>query len=144
MPVTDEHVATLRILLSGNVDEHERLLAERTAADRRPYGTLVIAGFCQAVEQRFGKDKATDSVIDFVARVRARSDGLAAKIDPMLAERIVRGVYTDEPIDDIDTTTRNSLYVLLLPALVIDEQMNEAELDQFLAVARKLADTWLS
>jgi hypothetical protein len=82
-------------------------------------------------------------VTTFVSDVRATSDEAAKKIDPRSAERLIRAVYTDEEISDIDQETKRVLYVLLLPALIGDGQLDDTGLNEFLAEARKLADQWL-
>jgi len=145
MAVSDAQVATLRAQLAGRLDEHLRLLGQiDSASDRKAYSALVVASFCEAVERRFGRDGSAADVVDFVADVRATSNDAARKINPRAAERLIRGVYTDEDVSEVSPDQKRELYVLLLPALIGDEQFDEAALDEFLKNSRRLADQWLN
>lgn len=143
MKVTDAQVEALRALLTGRVDEHRRLLAGLDSPqDQEGFKALAVAAFCDAAERRF-KGATRNDVIDFVARVRQRSDRLAAKIDQRAAEQMIVSVITGEDTADIDQAARNEIYSLILPALIIDMSLSGPELDQFLVGARKMADDWL-
>ena len=145
MAVTDEQVVTLRAQLAGNLQEHLRLLDQiDPRAARTGYSALVAAAFCEAVEQRFAPDADAADVIAFVGNVRSRSDDAAEKIDPRTAERLILAVYTDEQVKDIPAEVRYKTQIILLGALIGDEQLDAAGLDAFLGQARKLADQWLS
>jgi hypothetical protein len=141
MPITADQVATLRAYLTGDFDAYDQLRArlDSTAA-RAGYSALIAAAFFKAVDQRFAKSDADAEVVLFVGSVRARSEGLGDKIDPGVAERLIRAVYTDEEIDDLDGETVLGTELLLLAALIVDEQFDDSELDEFLSAARKLAD----
>lgn len=145
MAVTDDQLATLRAQLAGNLDEHKRLFAHLDpVAARTGYRSLVSAAFCQAVERRFAPDSSAANVIEFVGDVRSRSESAADEIDPRTAERLILAVYTDESIGDMDPGTNFGTQILLLAALIADEQFDSTGLDEFLAQARKLADQWLA
>jgi hypothetical protein len=145
MPVTDQQAAALRAQLAGKVDEHKRLFAQLDpVAARKGYGALVSAAFCEAADQRFGKGDTGAEVIEFVGDVRSRSSDAADKIDPRIAERLIRAVYTDEEVGDIDARTKFTTQLLLLAGMVSDQRFDDAGLDEFMARARKLADQWLS
>lgn len=144
MAVTDDQVATLRAQLAGNLQEHLRLLDQiDPVAARTGYSALVTAAFCEAAEQRFAPDADAADVIDFVGNVRSRSGDAADRIDPRVAERLILAVYTDEQVKDIPADVRYKTQIILLGALIGDEQLDDAGLDAFLARARKLADQWL-
>jgi hypothetical protein len=74
---------------------------------------------------------------------RAQFDEKGVEIDPRAAERMIRAVYTDEEIDDIDTETLVGNQIFLLTALIADEGLDGAGLNAFLTKARKLADEWI-
>ena len=145
MAVTDEQVAALRAQLAGSLQEHKRLLAQLDrAAARTGYSALLSAAFCEAVERRFAKGATAADVMEFVGNVRSRFDELADKIDPRTAERLILAVYTDEHVpDDLSLEIRYRIQLLLLAALIADEQLDGAGLDAFLVDARKLADQWI-
>lgn len=140
MAVNDEQVAALRALLTGNVAENRRLLGRFDRDTEGPgYSALVNAAFFEAVDRRFGKASAPTDVIEYVADVRSRSNDIAEKLDPNTGERLIRKVLVGEPTDDIDARTSATAKLFLLAALVADENFGGAELDQFLARARKMA-----
>jgi hypothetical protein len=144
MAVTADQVATLRAYLSGDFDEHDRLHAQLDpVAARTGYSALVSAGFVLAVERRFDRDTPDTEVSAFVERLRGRSAELAEGVDPRAAERLIRAVYTDEQIDDLDSETRLATQFLLMTALIVDERLDQAGLDKFLTEARELADEWI-
>lgn len=143
MAVTDEQVATLKALFAGDVEEHKRLLAgldPRSASIG--YSALITAGFFEAVDRRFAATGTVADVIQFVADVRARADEIAQDLDPTLAERIIRHALGDGSIDDLDDRAVFSAQMVLLGALIGDEQLDEEGLDAFLAEVRAVADEW--
>jgi len=94
-------VATLRAQLAGNLEEHKRLRRQldRTA-DGRAYSTLVTSAFVEAVDRRFTKDTTKNAVIEFVADVRSRTQGVRDALDPRVAERLLLATIGDEDIGD--------------------------------------------
>jgi hypothetical protein len=144
MPVTDDQVAALRAYLSGDLDLHKQLYGRLDrAAARTGYTALVAAAFFEAADRRFARNGTAADVIEFVGDVRGRSERLAEEIDPSAAERMIRAVLTDEDISDMDDEVKGRLYIVLLAALIFDEQLDGAGLDAFLVDARKLADQWI-
>ena len=145
MSVTSDQVATLRSYLSGNFGDYQE---RRSRIDGSPgrvgYAALVSAAFCEAVERRFAVQDPPERVIEFVADVRAHFDQDGDQIDPRAAERMIRAVYTDERIDDLDSATKGRTQIILLAALINSERLDDAGLDAFLADAAKLADQWLA
>lgn len=145
MPVTNDQVATLRSYLSGDFSDYEQRRGQiDQTPDRAGYMALVSAAFCEAVERRFTRQDPPERVIEFVADVRAQFDRDGNQIDPRAAERMIRAVYTDEPIADLDSATKGRTQIILLAALINSEQLDAAGLDAFLADASKLADQWLA
>ena len=144
MAINNDQIAALRAYLTGDAESCTRILGRLDHAARLDYVTLVSAAFFEAVEQRFARDASTTEVVAFVGNVRARSEHLANSIDPGIAERLIRDVYTDEGVSDISDETKGSHHALLLAGLVADEGYDEAGLDEFLDKARKLADELLT
>lgn len=145
MPVTDDQVAALRALLVDDLDRHRQLLGQLDRAEaRRGYPALVTAAFGEAVERRFGQRYQPADVVAFVADVRARSDRLAAELDPDAAERVISAVLGHASTRDLDREAVTRAKLVLLAALVADARLDDAALDELLAAARKLADQLLS
>jgi hypothetical protein len=141
MPVTDDQVATLRALLADDMDRYRQLFSELDRAEaKRGYSALVTAGFTEAVERRFGPGYQAADIVAFVAGIRIRSDRLAAELDPDVAERVIRVVLEDAPVDDLNRNAVTGAQLLLLIGLIADAQLDGQGLDQFLASARKFAD----
>jgi hypothetical protein len=141
MAVTDDQVAALRALLTGNIIENRRLLAQfDRQMDGAAYSALVTAAFFEAVDRRFGKEGTPARVIEYVADVRSRSDEIAEDVDASVGERMIQKVLVGESTDDLDSRTSATAKLLLLAALVADESFGNSELDQFLARVRKMAD----
>lgn len=143
MPVTTDQVATLRAYLAGDFDSHKRLFGQldRTAA-QTGYTALLTAAFFEAVDRRFAQNGTTAAVVEFVADVRARHLKRADELEPHVAERLILAILTDEDIDDLDTEAKIQTQIILLYALIADERLDDAGLDEFLVEARKLADEW--
>jgi hypothetical protein len=145
MTVTDQQVAVLRAMLTGNRAEHARLLAELDRwEDGLGYSALVTGAFIKAVDRRFGKASAKGSVVEFVADARSRSDEMADAVDPRVAERLIRKVTDGESTEDIDVKTSSAAKLLLIAALIADEDVDNNGLEAFLSDARKLADYLIS
>jgi hypothetical protein len=145
MAVTDLQVATLRAQLAGNLEEHRRLLTQfDEKSDGRPYVTLTNAAFIEAVDRTFNGDTTADDVIQFVANVRSRSERIRTSLDPQIAERVLLAAVTDADISDLDPREVRRSQTILLNALIVDEDLDGARLDEFMATARGLADRLLS
>ena len=97
-----------------------------------------------AVERRFARDVNPGEVIEFVGSVRSTSPHVADKVDPVIAERVIMGVFNDDSLDDIGVRKSFETQLILMAAIIGDEQLDDAGLDAFLAKARKLADAWLT
>lgn len=143
MPVSDKQVAALRAQLSGNRNEHLRLIAQlREERARAGYATLLASAFFEAVERRFVRDgKVADEaeVIDFVGDLRARATA-ADDLDPLTAERLIMHALGKGTIEDIDSRVRVHTQILVLAGLVGDAAFTPSELDEFLEKARSDAE----
>ncbi|MEU8347382.1 hypothetical protein SAMN05443665_100481 [Actinomadura meyerae] len=148
MPITDEHVAALRAQLTGNRDEHLRLIGQLDPDEANvSYTALVAAAFIQAAERRFindGKVAENSEVIDFVAQVRETDDESSRLIDPRIAESMILDLLGRGSMVDADPDTRFGHQIVLLAALVGEERYSSVELDEFLEKARSLADELLT
>lgn len=144
MAITDEQVAALRAYLTGDAESYSRIFERLDHADRLDFVTLMSAAFFEAVERRFVDDASTAEVVAFVGNLRARSDSLANSIDPSVAERLIRDVYTDEGVDDVSDEAKGRLHALLVAGLIADARYDDATLNEFLESARKLAEELLA
>jgi hypothetical protein len=139
--VTPEHVATLRAHLAGDFDEYQQRWAtlERSPG-KTGYITLISAAFFQAVHRRF-KDTSTDAdIVEFIGDVRAKFDETGDEVDPQAAEVLIRGALGEDSDTELDDDTVISTQITVLTALVLDENLDDAELGKFLADAQNLAN----
>ncbi|MFB4311281.1 hypothetical protein [Actinomadura sp. GTD37] len=147
MPITDEQVAVLRAQLTGNREEHLRLMGQLDSNEANvSYTALVAAAFIEAAERRFIEDgKVADDaeVIDFVAKVRETNDESSRLIKPQIAESMILDLLGKGAMVDADPDTRFGHQTVLLAAMVGEERFTSTELDAFLHNARSLADELL-
>jgi hypothetical protein len=145
MAVTDQQAATLRAQLANQPDEHKRLFRQLDwSTEGIPYTTLMDAGFFKAVDRRFANGVTTGDVVEYVGDVRARLGAAGDRVDPQAAERLILKVLGRGSVADLDAKTAFTAKQFLLIALVADEHLDDAGLDEFMGEARKLADQWLA
>lgn len=143
MPVTDDMVATYRAFLSG---DHEQWKQRRAALGTspettRPFFALLTGLFVEAVERRFDPGVSRDEIITFIADLRSRSDDLAERLDPDASERMIAMVFDDDvSTDGIPRDQTIGVRLSVTAAIVGDEGLDGAQLEEFLAKSRNLAD----
>jgi hypothetical protein len=145
MPVTDTQAAALRAQLAGQADEHKQLFAQLDwGTEGTAFTALIDAGFFKAVDQRFSAATTPADVIAYVGDVRSRFTEAASAIDPETAERLILKVLGRGSAASLDPVTAFRARQFLLAALIADQHLDDAGLDDFMAQARKLADQWLA
>lgn len=145
MTVTDEQAATLRAYLAGDFDEYERLNEQLDPeVDGAGYGALIAAGFFEAVDRRFAKGGTRADVIEYVADIRSRSERLTDQVDPQVAERLIMHSLGEGSIDDLGDKIVVHTQLIILIALIGDEELNGGDLDKFIATARVLGNRLIS
>lgn len=147
MAVTDEQVAALRAQLQGKSDEHLRWLDQlEQRGETDGYVALVTGAFFEAVDRRFiqdGKVAEEPEVIEFIAATRAAHPNVADELDPSVAEPVLLHALGKGSVQGIDGAKVFKTQILLMGALVGDADLDEAELEAFLAKARAEADAHL-
>lgn len=146
MPVTDKQVATLRAQLAGRTAEHKQLLAQLDWETEGPgYAALLDASFFEATDRRFNAQSTDEDIIAYVADVRSRTEEAPEAVNPEYAERLIAKVLgRGGSIDDLDDKVGSRTKLFLLVAMTVDQQYDDAALDEFLEAARKIADHWLA
>lgn len=141
--ISTEQVTALRTLLTRNFDEHQRIMTEVRQADGLAgYNDLITAAFVKAVNRRFGARYTLPDIVDYVAEVRTRIRNPDRSIDPNVAERLIRKALGEGTVRGIDKKTLIHTEGVLLAALIMDEQLDGAALDAFLAEARAAVDSF--
>lgn len=143
MPVTDDHVALLRAYLTAQ-DDGKRLNLFQ-APDLAPVYGLVSATFAKAMKATFSEHRHDPRapIIRFVGAMRAKSTR-AVRIEPRIAERLIDlalGRTSDRPAGPANA---HATRLRILRAMVEDEVLDVAGLDDLLRRARHLADLRLS
>ena len=145
MAVTNQQVAALRAQLANQPDEHKRLFRQLDwATEGVPYSALIDAGFFEAVDRRFANGTTTAAVTAYVGAVRSRLGSAADAVNPEAAERLILKVLGHGSVADLDAKVAFSAKQLLLAALIADEDLDDAGLDEFMASSRMVADQWLT
>jgi len=144
MAITDDQVATLRAQLTGQNEEHVRLLNQLDTDEAQSnYVTLVTGAFFEAVDRKFivnGKVADNAEIINFIAYQREIHPDSADALDPQAAEMVILHALGKGSIESLDGETILGTQILLLAALVGEARFSDDELDAFLAKARAEAD----
>lgn len=144
MPAGEEQAAALRALLTGKFDLYRTLARYLSDDEMRHYLYLVMAAFMTMADMAFGdRDDVTASVAGWVGRIRSWSEFSAEAFDPGLCEEVL--LFTLDKSEGENLTGRQirDTALRLLPALVHDQELSSAEIEQLLATSVKLAnDIW--
>lgn len=141
--ISADQMTALRNLLTGNLDEYRRAIAEMDQSDGwKGYNQLITAAFVEAVNRRFGARYTLTDIVEYVAEVRTRLRNPYRGINPNVAERLIRKALGEGTVRGIDKKTLIRSAGVLLVALVVDEKLDGAALDSFLADARAIADSF--
>lgn len=142
MPITDKQMAVMRAQLTRDVEQRERLWEElEQDGGKAGYMVLLEAACFLAIDRRFGEDRSAKDVVEFVGDVRTRAPEFAERLDPVAAERLIRAVLDGTSLEDMDDKTRFSTEGLLLAALIVDEEFDEAGLEAFLRKVRATGES---
>lgn len=134
--------------LASPVDGRHRRTSQAVERPRQGRRRHRILGadrgrFFEAVDRRFAGKATVADVIEYVGHVRALADSLADRLDLLETERLILFCLgEDVPLAETDARSRFGTQVLLLSPLIGDEDLDDAELDAFLAEARAVADDW--
>jgi hypothetical protein len=143
--VTDEHVATIRALLHGNIQGYLQMIDDLERANRLDgYEALLGAAALEAFDRRFGRNYTTADIVTYVADARTRFSETGADFDPRAAEQLIHAALGDASIDGLTDQTIAQLQVLLLGDLITAKRLDDAELDEFVGEARALAEESLA
>jgi len=147
MVITDDHAAAARAMLALDSDEYERVTARLDQGNAWDgFNVLLAAAFYEAVRRRFGDGYTLADIIHLVAgvRVRLQEDGEGDELDPKVAEQLVLAVLGNGSAEGLDEEAKAVAQITLLTTLVLDEDLDDAGLDEFLKEARKIADSTAS
>ncbi|MEU6036394.1 hypothetical protein ABZ801_13375 [Actinomadura sp. NPDC047616] len=148
MKVSDDHVSAMRACLAGDDEESQRLHRQLIADGATSgYGQFLSAAFVTAVRRRFSPTWSWGEVIRYVAGLRSVLGGDRDRLDPLVAENLMRHALGDESLnikalDKVDDETKAHAQLMILMALASDANFDDSALDDLLNSARKFAEQW--
>jgi hypothetical protein len=140
--VSDKDTAAVRAVLAGDIDSFDGL--QESASDSAygdGFAALMAIAFVGAVRDRFSSGWTPADVIRFVGQVRVRNE--CYDLSPTTGEELLFAALRNTPLPRrIDEFEKGYAQVTLLVELVGD--LDEQQLEEFLAKARAQADQWLA
>ena len=136
--VTGNHLAALRAFLNDDYTTFDRI-SSRLDADGswQEYAVLQGAAFAVAARRRFPGEYTAGDIIRFVGRARAAVHDETGQIDPVTAERLLRGALSNPAyVTGLDQNAMAQAMMTLLKTLITEEGLTGPELDAFLAESR--------
>jgi hypothetical protein len=139
-PDVTSAVATLRALLTEDLDTYRRLHAGLDAGQRMAFAVALTVAFDEAAVRRFGDDHTPAAVIEFVADARARYPRTGEAVPAEDAETVIRAALgEDDLIDRLDGHAFGAAQTAMLFALTRDDDA----IDALLASAGAQAEDYL-
>jgi hypothetical protein len=139
--VTQSHLEALRAMLTRDSETFEAASAHiAESGEYQRWGLLVASAFCVALRNRFSAGYTNSDVIHIVAEERARFIGSSRDFDPQLAERLVHAALGTGSASGIPEEVRARVQLALLMGLILDANLDDAALDEFVADVREFAD----
>jgi hypothetical protein len=145
--VTEEYVAALRAFLTGDDDDtfgqlSAHLQARDGSGSGTAYGALQAMALTLAARRRFAPMYTASEVIQFVAQVRA---AIGDEVDPLTAERVLRGVLGEPATaEGLDEHAKALAVPALLLVLVSQEKLPGKDLEALLGQAQVMANQMLA
>jgi hypothetical protein len=132
----------LRAYLTGDDAEYERLTNRPDPVSFQDgFSALVTTAFVQAVHRRFGQNRMLADVIQFVAQVRARYLNDPHLLDPYEAEKLIWAALGDQQVAaELNDEAKARGQLLLLPALIDEQNPDQSGIDELLTAARNQAE----
>lgn len=143
MTVRGDQIAALRAALTGDISTFERLGGTSGQNHGEEFPILVATAFIIAAQRRFPHEWSIADVIRFVGQVRVQCGDNYDDLSPAIAEQLILAALRDEPMGgEFDETDKAYTQFVLLSALVRD--LDEQQLDMFLAESCEKADQWIA
>jgi hypothetical protein len=140
-PGSEKQLTALRHMLTGNGADYMSVVRSLDHDEPRDFLILVSAAFIEAVDHRFASAELPTAVIEWVGALRSASQTAAREVDPATAEQVILltlGYIEETALSDKQIRDGE---LLLLPLLVAERHLDSAGIDDFLAAARKLAES---
>ena len=148
--VSDMHVAAMRTFLVEGPDVWLERYGERLQEEvHSGFSLLTYYALTKAVRVKFSPTYSFPQVIRYVADLRLSLGEGASELDPRVAEGFIRYMLGDDTYDgrppfgaDQVTMVRAEFHLLL--AIVLEADLDQAELDEFIDGSAALAREWIA
>lgn len=146
MKVDDRHVAWMRAMLDGRIDEVRRIGDELKAAGAvDPFIPYLHYAFFVAIRKLSGGEYTRSWVVTTVAALRSVLDGTPAVIDPVAAESEIFRALGDQSVPQFpDGDARMAAQIPLLRYAIDSLELSDAEVQDLLTQAQTMADLELA
>lgn len=146
--IRDEHLAPLRLFLSGDPDGLDPFEKEPDTPSVQAERWVFSMGVSVAVKWRFGDSFTRQEIIRFVAELRKSMGEHAGDVNPRVAEELIRMALNDVQPGDVDLTNRNPELDLVASIAILDRLreenvVDEGNMDEFLRQTKQYAQQML-
>lgn len=139
MPADDKPTAALRALLTGELDRHKEIIRTLDNAETHAYLDLVAASFVGIADMTFGTERdAAAAVAEWVGKARSESRFPAEAFNPVISEQVILVALGKDEGDDLSARQLQDGQLLLLPALVHDQDLAADDIEDFLSASWSL------
>jgi hypothetical protein len=145
--IRDEHLAPLRLFLSGNADGLDAFEKDPEDPSGKAERWLFAMAVPVGVKWRFGDSFTRRQIIRFVANLRISMDEHAGDVSPRVAEELIRMGLNDVGPSDVDLINRDAEKDLLACIAILDRLREENvigdRMDEFLQQTKQHAQQML-
>lgn len=143
-PAIENSVATLRALITKDMDTFRRGYAAQDAAERKAFALVMTASFVKAAAERFGNQPRGEDIIDFVSDARVRLVGPDSVV-PEDAERVIRGALgDDEATKGMSGQARGAAQTSMLLAIALENETSQERVSKILNEAGGEVEAYLA
>jgi hypothetical protein len=139
--VSDRDMAAALAVLTGDIDSFDGLQEEHDSTHGEGFAALMAMAFISAVRERFSSGWSLADIIRFVGQVRSQKENY--DLSPTIAEEMLLAALRNTSLPErTDEFAKGYAQVAVLAELA--GNLDEQQLDEFLAKARVQADQWLA
>lgn len=138
MTESDKPLAALRAMLGRDPEAFRQAMDALDRTGDRDFLGLLSTAFLEIVDRTFGATEGSAVVVEWVAKLRSKSDASAEAIDPDVSEQVILFALGRNDGSQVSGKQVRDAQLLLLPLLVHDQQLDNTAIDELLALARTL------
>lgn len=135
---------TVRAFVTGSFGTYRQLHSELGAEERAAFAVVLAAAFREATARRFGEDRTSGDIVEFVAEARARYPRVSESVTALDAENVIRAALGEEDlIDSMSGYAYGAAQAAMLFALTHETETPSDDIDSLLATATRQAEGYL-